>query len=137
MPTWATEWIWRWWWLDIYLQWAVFISGIGGAAFSAYAWWRTMEQLNHLQIRGINGLRQSVIRMHLVTEAGIFLCQIILVFVSIGMMQLPPPPIAMYADHQGSEILMMLFLRKLARLTTSLTLLGISAYKVRWLWRVS
>lgn len=133
MPTWMTEWIWRWWWLDIYLQWAVFLSGVVGASFSAYTWYRTTLQLERLRAFNVNGLRQSVLQMHLITETGIFLCQAILVFVSIGMMQLPAPPIAMYVDHSGSAVLTMLFLRKIARFATSLILLTISFYKMRWM----
>lgn len=137
MPTWATDWIWRWWWLDPYLHTAVLLASVVGAAFTSWAWWQTRGHLSRLRRRGVNGLRQSVLRLHLVTQTGIWWCQIILVCVSLGMMTLPVLPVAMYADHEGQLVLTMLFVRKLARLATSLLLLWMSVHKVRWLRRVA
>lgn len=127
------DWIWRWWWIDPYLQASVMIAGVVGCAFSAYALVHTMRRQEHLRQLRLNGLRQSVLHVHLVTHTGIFLCQAILVLVSIGMMTLPAVPVGMYADHEGIRILTLLFLRKIARLVTSLVLLAVAVYKVRWL----
>lgn len=128
-----TDWIWRWWWLDVYLQAVVLLAGLVGCAFSAYAFGHTWGQRKLLRELGLNGVRRSVLHLHLVIQAGIFLCQVILALVSIGMLLLPAVPIAMYADHQGELVLVVLFMRKLARLATTLILLAVAVYKVRWL----
>ena len=122
--------------VDPWLHAAVGLSGAAGVGFSLAAIAHTWRQGQALRQMHINGLRQSVVRSHLVMHGGILICQVALVAVGAAMLTLPPIPPEMLAGEPGARILAVLLMRKAARLLTGLTLLGISAYKVRWLRRV-
>lgn len=120
---------------DPWLRHLTLWSAVVGALFSGWAAWHTRAALRDLQGAHLNGLRRSVLRLHLVTQVGICACQVILVGVSVVMGYLPPVPWSMYSDHEGQLIITVIAGRKVARALTSLILFGISAHKVHWLHR--
>ena len=122
--------------LDPWLHTTVGVSGAIGVLFSIAALRHTWQQGQTLRRMQVNGLRQSVVRSHLVMHSGILLCQVALVGAGGAMLTLPPVPPEMISGEVGARILTVLLARKVARLVTGLTLLGISAYKVWWLRRV-
>lgn len=122
-------------WMDPYLHAAVGLGGLVGAGFSVYAVRHTWQQWRLLDVYGLNGLRRSVVKSHLVMHAGILACQVMLVVVGSGMLLLPSVPPEMFNGPAGERVLLVLVIRKGARVFTSLCLLGIAVYKVRWLRR--
>ena len=120
---------------DPWLRHLTLWAGVLGALFSAWAVWITWRSLGDLSDAHLNGIRRSVLRLHLVAHVGICACQAILVAVSVVMGYLPPVPWSMYSDHEGQVVIAVIAGRKVARLLTSLILFGISAHKVVWLRR--
>lgn len=130
---WFAEAVWRWWWIDPYLQAAVLITSIVGCGFSIVAYCITRERGEVFRRANVNGERQSAVRLHLITHTGIGLSQGLLALVSVGALGLPAVPVSMYMDAQAHRVLAMLMVYKIARLITSLLLLWVSARTLQWL----
>lgn len=119
------------------LQWLTVIIGAIGATYSIFAISDAARAYHLLHVGRINGLRQGLIKSHLVTHSAILAAQSLLTLISVMASTLPDIPVAMYMGTQaGPWVIFVIATRKLLRMTVCLILLAAAVYKVRWLRRL-
>lgn len=123
--------------MNRFLQAIAILAGTVGCGFSLYAVADSARAYRWLESQHLNGLRVSLIKLHLTTHVGILLVQVLLTTISVAAATLPEVPISMYfAVPQGPWIIFVIASRKIMRLLATVILLIVSVYKVRWLHRV-
>lgn len=120
-----------------FIQSVTITAGVLGCGFSLYAIVDVARCQRFLKEHHLNGLRLSVVQLHLVLHSTVFLVQILLTANALLAFTLPDIPMEMYLGRvTGPWTVLVIGLRKIALLVACCALLATSVYKVRWLWSV-